>query len=419
MFSLRDFRRPRDLAELNATLNRISPFLLLLFLVAAFYQKFFFLVRSDGGGDLLYSDIPKSLMFWKGQDPYVVQPYAAPYPPFFMLLLGGIIHATQLGVGPSLGLVSLDVRLVGLLADLLVGVLIFLVLRRRGLLGLGVLVPTGLYLGLPSVSWSPYFFWHSDVFGYPILAGALLALSANRLLTGSTLLALSTIFKFHPVLALPLVLVWIARRNGLRNALPSLVSSCGVLFFGMVLPLGLPGYSNAVIGFNVSNGLANGTSSFSIMNLFYGFLPAVEGLNLSLLMINQVWIAVSAALFIPALGRVWSRAGSLDGVDVVLLGLLVWLLPLRELYTHYMVWMIVPFLMRGRLLQSIIVAGLLELANTMAVWSWNIPPNPFPWMTTAYGFFLTSLVYASVSMFAMVMVLKGSRGSREGSFLAG
>jgi hypothetical protein len=404
------------LAELNATLNRISPFLLLLFLVAAFYQKFFFLVRNDGGGDLLYSDIPKSLMFWKGQDPYMIQPYAAPYPPFFMLLLGGIIHATQSGVSPSLGLVSLDVRLVGLLADLLVGILIFLALRGRGFSGLGVLVPTALYLGLPSISWSPYFFWHSDVFGYPILAGAVLALSVNRLFAGSTLLALATVFKFHPVLALPLVLVWIARRKGLRSALPSLVSSGGVLFAGMVLPLGLPGYANAVIGFNVSNGLASGTSSFSIMNLFYGFLPSLNGLNLSMLVINQVWIVVSAALFVLALGRVWSRAGSLEAVDVVVLGLLVWLLPLRELYTHYMVWMIVPFLMRGRWSQSIIVAGLLELANTTAVWSWNIPPNPFPWMTTAYGFFLTSIAYASVSAFAMVMVLKGSRGS-EGSFL--
>ena len=391
-------------------LSRAAPFLLVIFVAAAFYQKYFFLVRNDGGGDLLYSDIPKSLMFWKGQDPYMVQPYAAPYPPFFMLLLGGIIHATQSGISPTLGLISLDVRLVGLLADLLVGVLIFLALRRRGLSGLGVLVPTMLYLGLPSISWSPYFFWHSDVFGYPILAGAVLALSMNRVFAGSTLLALATIFKFHPILALPLVLIWVFRRNGVRQALPSLVSSGAVLFAGMVLPLGLTGYANAVIGFNVSNGLGTGTSSFSIMNLFYEFLPALEGINLSLLAINQVWIIVSAALFVLAMGRVWFRAGSMDGVDVVLLGLLVWLLPLRELYTHYMVWMIVPFLMRGRLTQSIVLGGLLELANTMAVWSWNIPPNPFPWMTTAYGFFLTSIAYASVSTFAIIMVLKGSAG---------
>jgi hypothetical protein len=103
----------------------------------------------------------------------------------------------------------------------------------------------------------------------------------------------------------------------------------------------------------------------------------------------------------------------MDGVDVVSLGLLVWLLPLRELYTHYMVWMIVPFLMRGRLVQSIGVGGLLEVANTMAVWSWNIPPNPLPWMTTAYGFFLTSIAYASVNTFAITMVLKGRAGNKE------
>jgi len=108
-----------------------------------------------------------------------------------------------------------------------------------------------------------------------------------------------------------------------------------------------------------------------------------------------------------ALGIVWSRARELSPVDVVALGLLVWLIPLRQIYTHYLVWAIVPFLMRGRLRQTLVVGSLLEFANTMSSWSWDLPPDPFPVMATAYGFFATSMVYLSVTLTALVFIVRG------------
>jgi len=117
-------------------------------------------------------------------------------------------------------------------------------------------------------------------------------------------------------------------------------------------------------------------------------------------------LAATAALFIVALGIVWSRARELNPVDVVVIGLLVWLIPLRQIYTHYLVWAIVPFLMRGRLGQILVVGSLLEFANTMASWSWDLPPDPFPIMATAYGFFATSIVYLFVSLTALVFIVR-------------
>src|SRR3990172_4405940 len=128
--------------------------------------------------------------------------------------------------------------------------------------------------------------------------------------------------------------------------------------------------------------------------------------SLPLTTINMVWTAATTTLFLVALATVWTRAKTLQPLQVILLGLLVWLLPLRQLYTHYIIWAAIPFLMRGRLKETITLAALLELANTMAVWSWGIPPNPFPVMNTVYGFFATSLAFLAWNSIALVLVLR-------------
>src|SRR5947199_1767235 len=144
-----------------------------------------------------------------------------------------------------------------------------------------------------------------------------------------------------------------------------------------------------------------------MMNLLYAIFPSTFHFSLPTVVENQVWLAATAALFMAALGIVWARARELSPVDVVALGLLVWLIPLRQIYTHYLVWAIVPFLMRGRLRQTLVVGSLLEFANTMSSWSWDLPPDPFPVMATAYGFFATSMVYLSVTLTALVFIVRG------------
>jgi hypothetical protein len=261
-------------------------------------------------------------------------------------------------------------------------------------------------LALPSISLSPYYWFNSDVFGYPILAGSVLALILGRYFVGSVLLAIATIFKIHPILAIPLMLVWLVRRYGFQKSLPIVITTGSILSLGLVSPVILPGYLESVLGFNLSSGFGGGTSSFTMMNLLYAVFPSFFHLSLPTIVENQVWLAATASLFVAALGIVWSRARELNPVDIVALGLLVWLIPLRQIYTHYLVWVVVPFLMRGRLRQTLIVGSLLELANTMSSWSWDLPPDPFPVLSTPYGFFATSLVYLCVSVTALVFIMR-------------
>src|SRR5712692_5941047 len=362
MLSLGSVRLPRNAAELGLFLNQTSPAILVSIVALASFHHYLLVLATNGGSDLLSADIPKSLMLLHGQNPYSVQPWASPYPPLLLLIVGGIVQLTSPGLvqsPASLDLISQNIRIAGLFANALVGIIIFLALRSKGLSGLQALVPAALFLTLPATSTGPLYYFHSDTFGYPILALSLLALTTKRYFTGSTLLAIGTVFKVHPILALPLILVWLVRKQGLQRALPSLLTSTTILTIGLALPFEIPGYSAALLGFNLSN-MGNGTASFTILNLLYGVLPTAFSVNVPDLLTSQIWIATTATLFTVLLGIVWTRDKRLEPIDVALLGLLAWLIPLRQLYLHYLVWAIIPFLMRGKLKQTILVAIMLE-----------------------------------------------------------
>ena len=400
----------RSFAEFDSHVTKYAPVILCGLLAMTTFQKLSLILHTDGGGDLLGADIPKSMMLIAGQNPYSSNPWASPYPPFLLAILGGIIRVTSGSITltpDTIGLISRNVRMAGLVADAIVALLVFLTLRTRGFSGLSALVPSAVFLALPSISLSPYYWFNSDVLGYPILAGSILALVQGRYFVGSVFLAIGTIFKIHPILAIPLLFVWLVRRRGTLKSLPIMITTESILLLGLVVPGVLPGYLGSVLGFNLSSGFGGGTSSFTMMNLLYAIFPSTFHFSLPTVVENQVWLAATAALFMAALGIVWSRARELSPVDVVALGLLVWLIPLRQIYTHYLVWAIVPFLMRGRLRQTLVVGSLLEFANTMSSWSWDLPPDPFPVMATAYGFFATSMVYLSVTLTALVFIVRG------------
>ena len=399
----------RNLAELDSFTDKYTPVILCGMIAATTFQKLSLILHTDGGGDLLGADIPKSMMLIAGQNPYSSSPWASPYPPLLLAILGGIIRVTSGSIAltpTTIGLISRNIRLAGLGADAVVALLIFLVLRKRGVSGLSALLPPALFLALPSISLSPYYWFNSDVLGYPILAGSVLALVMRRYFVGCVLLALATVFKIHPILAIPLVLVWLVRNQGVRKSVPTIATTGSIVSLGLLAPAILPGYLDSVLGFNLSSGFGGGTSSFTVMNLLYAIFPTALHLSLPTTVENQVWLASTGALFVSVLGIVWRRSKDINAVEIVALGLLAWLIPLRQIYTHYMIWAIVPFLMRGRLRQTLVIGSLLEFANTMSSWSWNLPPDPFPILATPYGFFATSLVYFAVSFSSLFFIVK-------------
>src|SRR5260370_23875780 len=147
-------------------------------------------------------------------------------------MLGSIIRVTSgsMTLTPdTIAMISRNVRMTGLVADGLVALLVFVTLRARRVSGLSAIVPPVLFLALPSISLSPYYWFNSDVLGYPILAASVLALVVRRYFLGSVLLATATIFKIHPILAIPFVLVCLVKRRGIPKSLHIIITTGSIL----------------------------------------------------------------------------------------------------------------------------------------------------------------------------------------------
>lgn len=410
MLSLGRLKLQPNNERMNLFLKQASPLILTSLISLVIFHGYLLIQQSNGGTDLVSADIPKSLMLLSGQNPYSTQPWASPYPPLLLLTVSGIIRFTGLfAAQTSFDLISQQLRLAGLFADSAVALFIFLSIRTRTSNPLQALIPASLFLALPAISTSPLYFFHSDAFAYPILALAALGLAKHHYLAGTTLLATATVFKIHPVLALPLVLVWLVRTQGIHKTLPGLAISSIITALGLILPLTIPGYQHSILGFNLAN-QGNGTT-LTAMSLLNTILPSTLQLAPTELFTNQIWIATTAALYTIALGITWTRARSLSSIDVVLLGLLAWLIPLRIVYAHYIVWAVIPFVMRGRLTQSIIVVGLLQLADTMTYWSSSPTSSPIPGVVASYGPLLGSLIIRILGATALVSVLYSLRTS--------
>src|SRR6266700_6088962 len=144
----------RSFATLDDLVDKYSPLILSGLIALTTFQKLALILHTDGGGDLLGADIPKSMMLIAGQNPYSSNPWASPYPPFLLAILGGIIRVTSGSVTltpDTIGLISRNVRMAGLVADAIVALLVFFTLRTRGFSGLSALVPSAVFLALPSI----------------------------------------------------------------------------------------------------------------------------------------------------------------------------------------------------------------------------------------------------------------------------
>jgi hypothetical protein len=96
------------------------------------------------------------------------------------------------------------------------------------------------------------------------------------------------------------------------------------------------------------------------------------------------------------------RARELNLVDIVALGLPVWLIPLCQIPAALLGLGCRPVSMRGCVRQTLMVDSLLELANAMSSWASDLPPDHFSMLSTAHGF-VTSLVYLSARVTALVL----------------
>src|SRR3989449_11279237 len=109
-----------SLATLDVLIDNCWPLILGGLIALTTFQKLSLILHTDGGGDLLGADIPKSMMLIAGQNPYTSNPWASPYPPFLLAVVGGIIRLTAGNTVLAPGTIRMifrDVWVTGLVAD--------------------------------------------------------------------------------------------------------------------------------------------------------------------------------------------------------------------------------------------------------------------------------------------------------------
>jgi len=349
--------------------RRVYALVALLFVLASL-EKSWVISSSDGGGDVV-CDLEKTMMVLRGSNPYGVSAWSAPYPPFYFVVLAGILSVgTGFRVAGSTepGLI-LTLRLAALVFDLATGLVIYLTVLKTARRRAYALLSMGLYLLAPGVSASETLYegwFHGDTFGYLLVALAILLFTSKRYSLGSLFLGLAVAFKVHPVLALPLAAVWFHRRRigFARNT--AILGATALL--GLALPAALvPHCYEVLVGFNASTVPAH---SVTLFNLLYHVLPTFWGMSTPLPVINLIWSVSTAALLALAGLVVWRRHEGLELVDIVVIGTVVWLLPLRQVHVRYLLWFIVPFLMRGKPLENILVVSIQEAAALLSGLAW-------------------------------------------------
>jgi hypothetical protein len=348
---------------------------------------------TSGGGDLQYAYAPTVSSILHGQNPYISgQPWNTGYPPFFFLLLAGVAMLGSLGGPVSLATVSWSLRTGLVIGHVALGGFAYLTLRRMKIDILARLAFPALIVLLPSFYQMGEIWFHGDIFGLVLLAGGVYLLSEEHWITGSILLSLSTAFKIHPILTLPLVAVWLFRREKLS---PPILGALFLPFLALtVVPLqNVPGYYGSFVQQNIT---VRPSWSFSPFILAYKVLPSIYGVEFSTRLVNQMWILATVALFAFVLGFAWRNPNTLQAADIVCLGIAVWLIPLRQLFHYYAFWAIIPFMLRGNLKQAVLALLPFEAACDVAVYAWTVRPD---WVLTQQS---TGLLLSFADMVLLV-----------------
>lgn len=315
------------------------------------------------------ADIYKISLFVNGVSPYSTEPWAAPYPPFYFILwsapyifLRDVLHLSLSGIFAGF-------RLISVLAFCACAYLIY----KSQVIDKG---KNSERAQNKAISCAALFLLSSlvaiiypvgDALGLLLLAGACIIFaskSKNSTWIGVLLVSLAVAFKIHPILGALLLLTYyfysergINVRRVSKILTNSLFAFLGVMAALVIVPVAvIPGALNSFVAYNAEN-IQHYT--FNVYAALYDIAlnVAPSSFNTFSIALDGLWILLSALLVIFIARALFSgKDGITKGkfslssysLDVLSLGILAWLLVLKQTMPHYFLWAIVPLLARGR-----------------------------------------------------------------------
>jgi hypothetical protein len=312
------------------------------------------------------ADLYKIALFARGVSPYSTEPWAAPYPPLYFalwaplyLFLDQILRLSETGVFEG-------TRIISALALCASAYLIYksqtTVLRpeESGVEKNKAVSCASLFLLCSLVA---IIYPVGDALGLLLLAGAcaVFAYGKNASLLGVALVSLAVAFKVHPVLGALLLLgyyYYSTKKIGaihMSDFQKALVAFGSVMIGLVAIPiLLLPGSLGSFLFYNAEN------IQYYTFNAFAGLYDVLVALSPGSggtvsFAVDAVWILLSVVLLLVLVRSLFGKGrsailsqGGVVALDLLSLGMLAWLVVLKQTMPHYFLWALVPLLARGR-----------------------------------------------------------------------
>ncbi len=329
------------------------------------------------------ADLYKISLFSMGISPYSTEPWAAPYPPFYFILSSPLYILLTDYLRLSSSDVFTSFRIVSTLLTCVCGFLIYETVKVEGGSAEKARSLASIFMlcGLTALIYPV-----GDLPGLAMLSGGCLLLALRKTWLGVLLVSFAVAFKIHPILGAVLVLVSLysldlaRKRNAQRineiavtqnqvrsspsDFSKSLVALASVIISLMIIPILIiqDSWSSFVL-FNAQN-IQHYTFNVyaALLDIGYNFAPS--SVNSFTIAVDTAWLAASAALAL-LLARLFlnersslRRNQGLTGfelVDVLSLGILAWLLILKQTMPNYFLWALIPLLASGRTRSAVLV----------------------------------------------------------------
>lgn len=379
--------------------------------IAILYSLYTLTVTS---ASFLYenADLYKLSLFTSGISPYSTLPWQAPYPPFyFMLWMLPYLIITHLA--HSIAQIYFGFKLFSLIIVYLITLLVY-----KGLVkGYGnkfrSIFLSGIFLIFAQDTLRVL---TGDSLGILLLAlGAYLFIKKKNLF-GILFVTMSVLFKIHPIVGLFLILVAILRNSKKEFYKATLITlSAAVILF--IIPMAIISNSlSSFLGFE-SNALQFYT--FNVYSATFGIVSNILSVTNPLTSplantIDHIWLITNlvAIILISFVILKKDRFKNAKLTDTLAIGLLVWLLLLKQTLPYYYVWPLAilvlsnriksaVFLIIGNLLGSTLFYYAIGLLGNTSTINYALPPP----INVSVCFLIGGILFALFDLLAVRQII--------------
>lgn len=373
------------------------------------------------------ADLYKISLFVSGISPYSSEIWLAPYPPFYFiawappyLLFSNLLHLSK-------DQIYFAFRVLLTMLSALCGVLIY---KQLVFQGFSKEKSISLYSVFILCSLTGLIQVTGDFLGLAFLAIGCLFLLKKNTIVALVFVSVSVAFKLQPIFGLVVLLFSLTffnwKNNKRRKIFEQTASVAAVgAVFGIIPIFLIPGAFSSFVLYDASRLQYYTFSVYSgLYDVLFNTLPSAWSGSI-LHAVDIAWIIASVSAVVLLFRVLWREKllGYADPIDLMSLGIMVWLIVLKQTIPYYFLWALLPLLIKGRTRSvALLMAG--EFFGTLFFGLGYLFPIPtpnvgIPDLDSSVCFLIGGTLFAFFLIFSLNELLKEMRKQKRDAYLAG